>query len=147
MDCDQIKQGITEFLTKSRLPILEPDYPGSDTGVSTAFRSNGLRLGVQMRFSPGKKVLGLIVYFQDRISTEDNKHTFQILNDFYARMSLCHFAFLPEGCGITLRSGYVLADGKFDKRKFQEHFNQIVHDAVVYYPQLKKLLAEQAANA
>ncbi len=147
MDYDQIKQGIIEFLTESKFPILKPDYPASDSGVLTGFRSNGLRLGVQMRFSPEKKVMTLIVYFPGQNPIARDENAFQILNAFNARILLSHFVFLREGGGVTLRSGYVLVEGKFNKRKFKEHFNQLVHDAVYYYPQIKKLLAERAATA
>lgn len=147
MDCEQIKQGITEFLTEYHLPILNPDFPISGYQVLTAFRSHGVRLGVQMRFFPNRKVMTMIVYFPNQDPIERDKYSFQILNAFYAKILLSHFVFLRDGGGITLRSGYVLMDGKFDKKRFKEHFHQIVHDAVYYYPQLMKLLAERATNA
>ena len=147
MDCEQIKQGITEFLTESHLAILEPDFPTSDNQVLTRFRSHGQPLGLQMSFSPEKRVMTLIVYFPDQNPIARDEHSFQILNAFNAKILLSHFVFLGEDGGITLRSGYVLMDGKFNKKKFKEHFNQIVHDAAYYYPQIKKLLAEGPANA
>ena len=88
MDCEQIKQGITEFLTESHLPILNPDFPISGYQVFTAFRSHGVRLGVQMRFCSDRKVIAMIVYFPNQEPIERDKYCFQILNAFYAKILL-----------------------------------------------------------
>ena len=145
MDSAHIMKGIGEFLAEFRLPIL--NNPGSGNELFTKLRSNGLPLDLQINYVPEKKVVVLIVYFSDRISMEQVKFPFQILNEFYAKMLLTHFAFSPVEHKMTLRSGYVLAEDKFNKKKFKEWFNQTIHDAVFYYPQLKKLMTEKAGNA
>lgn len=146
MDSDQVIKGIREFLADLGAPVLGTVNPGIGTGLFTKIRSNGLSLGVQFHYVPEKQVLVLIVYFPDRIWMGQGKFPFQILTEFYAKMLLTHFSFFPGQNKMTLRTAYVLTGDKFDKKKLKWYFTQVIHDTG-YYPQLKKLIAAQAAKA
>ena len=147
MDSEQVIKEMREFLADLGAPVLGTVNPVTGTGLLTKIRSNGLSLGVQFHYNPGKEVVMIIVHFQDSISMEQDKFPFQVLNEFYAQMLLTHFSFFPETNHITIRTAYVLTGDKFDKKKLREYFDQVIHDAVYYYPQLKKFIAGQEAKA